>query len=213
MSEAFLKIAFEPFCRGDGVARIEGTGLGLSIVHGLVGLMEGTVSVKSRPGEGSSFQVELEFETASEESAQAEDIPGADQTVVVNPFSGRRFLIAEDNALNAEILCEILKGQGAQMAVRQDGAQAVEAFRESPPGTYDAVLMDIQMPNLNGYGASRAIRALERPDAKAIPIIALTANAFAEDIRAAVNAGMTAHVAKPIDIAVLQATLARVLEQ
>ena len=169
--------------------------------------------MKSRPGEGSSFQVELEFETASEESAQAEDIPGADQTGVVNPFSGRRFLIAEDNALNAEILCEILKGQGAQMAVRQDGAQAVEAFRESPPGTYDAVLMDIQMPNLNGYEASRAIRALERPDAKAIPIIALTANAFAEDIRAAANAGMTAHVAKPIDIAVLQATLARVLEQ
>ncbi|MCD7906799.1 MAG: PAS domain-containing protein [Clostridium sp.] len=213
MSEAFLKIAFEPFCRGDGVARIEGTGLGLSIVHGLVGLMGGAVSVKSRPGEGSAFQVELEFEAAPEESAQAEDIPGTAQPGGGNPFSGRRFLIAEDNALNAEILCEILKGQGAQMEVRQDGARAVEAFRESPAGTYDAVLMDIQMPNMNGYETSRAIRALERPDAKTVPIIALTANAFAEDIRAAVNAGMTAHVAKPIDIAVLQAALDRVLEQ
>ncbi|MCD8169339.1 MAG: response regulator, partial [Clostridiales bacterium] len=96
---------------------------------------------------------------------------------------------------------------------RPDGVQAVRAFEEAPPGTYDAVLMDIQMPNMNGYEASRVIRALERPDAKGVPIIALTANAFTEDIQAAVAAGMTAHVAKPIDVAVLQATLSRILNQ
>ncbi|WP_308589245.1 response regulator, partial [uncultured Oscillibacter sp.] len=120
---------------------------------------------------------------------------------------GRRFLAAEDNAINAEILDSLLALFGAEAVVKPDGAQAVQAFSEGPPGTYDAVLMDIQMPVMNGYEAARAIRALAREDARTIPIIAMTANAFAEDVQAALDAGMTAHVAKPIDVGVLKAAL------
>ena len=212
MSETFLQKAFEPFTRDESAARIQGTGLGLSIVHGLVELMQGDISAESRLGEGSVFRVELEFEIATDDDAPAaEAAPRSSKANEKTMFSGRRFLVAEDNSLNAEILCEILSGHGAELVVKQDGAQAVQAFSETAPGTYDAVLMDIQMPNMNGYEASRAIRSLARPDAKAIPIIALTANAFAEDIQTAAAAGMTAHVAKPIDVAVLRATLCRVL--
>ncbi len=214
MSEKFLKVIFEPFIRENGTAQIEGTGLGLSIVHGLIELMEGELSVESQPGRGSTFRVELEFETAPDEKPSVDESPGsALERNTDHLFTGRRFLVAEDNALNAEILCEILRSHGARTVVKPDGVQAVRAFEEAAPETYDAVLMDIQMPNMNGYEASRAIRALERPDAKGIPIIALTANAFAEDIQTAADAGMTAHVAKPIDVAVLQATLSRVLHQ
>ncbi len=212
MSEKFLRTVFEPFSRADNALRIEGTGLGLSIVHGLVELMGGELSVESQPGKGSTFRVELEFEAAPDETPLAEEHPGLSaEQAENNGFSGRRFLVAEDNAINAEILCEILQSQGAWTVVTSDGAQAMRAFEEAPPKTYDAILMDIQMPNMNGYEAARAIRALERPDAKSTPIIALTANAFLEDIQTAIAAGMTAHVAKPIDVAVLQATLGKVL--
>ena len=212
MSEEFLKVVFDPFTRENGTARIEGTGLGLSIVHGLVELMNGGISVESRQGKGTIFQVELEFEAVPETNASgAEPTNSYSEATEKAQISGRRFLVAEDNALNAEILCEILRGHGAQAIVRLDGVQAVRAFQEAAPGTYDAILMDIQMPNMNGYEASRAIRALPRPDAKMIPIIALTANAFTEDIQAAADAGMTAHVSKPIDVAVLRATLSKVL--
>ncbi len=211
MSEQFLKVAFEPFARDGSMARIEGTGLGLSIVYGLVQLMKGQLCVESKPGEGSAFRVDLEFEAAPERNASESDGAGALEPNGEEPFAGLRFLVAEDNALNAEILCEILRGLGARLEVMPDGVQAVRAFREGPPGTYDAVLMDIQMPNMNGYEASRAIRALARPDAEEIPIIALTANAFAEDVRTAADAGMSAHVAKPIDVAVLRTTLCRIL--
>ena len=213
MSEKLLKTVFEPFVRADSSAQIEGTGLGLSIVQGMVELMKGKLSVESRLGVGTTFRVELEFETAPDETAPSVKTSGFSSNVNENnPFSGRRFLVAEDNALNAEILCEILRGFGAQMDVSVDGAQALRAFEEAAPGTYDAVLMDIQMPNMNGYETTRAIRALKRPDAKTVPIIALTANAFAEDVRTAAAAGMTAHVAKPIDVAVLRATLGRFLK-
>ncbi len=216
MPEPFLKVIFEPFARADGASRVEGTGLGLSIVRGMVELMDGSVSVESRPGEGSIFRVELEFEPAPQEAVPAWDAlggeaPGAQRPKEGAAFAGRRFLVAEDNALNAEILTEILQGLGARAEVRTDGAQAVRAFEEAPPGTYDAILMDIQMPNMNGCEAARAIRAMGRPDAEEIPIIALTANAFAEDVQATVEAGMTAHVAKPIDVAVLRAALDRAL--
>ncbi len=213
ISEKFLKTVFEPFARDDSAAQIEGTGLGLNIVQGVVELMKGKLSVESQLGKGTTFRVELEFETAPEETTPAVKPSGFSSKVNENNlFSGRRFLVAEDNVLNAEILCEILRGLGAHMDVSSDGAQALRAFEEAAPGTYNAILMDIQMPNMNGYEASRAIRALKRPDAKAIPIIALTANAFAKDVRTAAAAGMTAHVAKPIDVAVLKATLSRVLE-
>lgn len=208
MTEKFLKVIFEPFTRDDSATRIEGTGLGLSIVRGLVELMEGDISVKSQLGKGSAFQVELEFKAAPEPPVPVTESSEGEEK---NLFCGRRFLVAEDNELNAEILCELLQRQGAQLVVEPDGVQAVRAFQETAPGTYDAILMDIQMPNMNGYEASRAIRALPRPDAKTIPIIALTANAFTEDIQTAADAGMTAHVAKPIDIAVLRTTLSKVL--
>ncbi|WP_130863585.1 hybrid sensor histidine kinase/response regulator [Bacilliculturomica massiliensis] len=211
MSEEFLKMAFEPFARDDGTARIEGTGLGLSIVRGLVELMGGLLSVESRRGSGSVFRVELEFPAAPEKNAPSADALRTLKTGGGEPFSGLRFLVAEDNDLNAEILCEILQRLGARIVVKPDGVQAVRAFQEADPGTYAAVLMDIQMPNMNGYQASRAIRSMERPDAGEIPIVALTADAFAEDVRAAAEAGMTAHVSKPVDVAVLQATLSRIL--
>ena len=208
MPPEFLARIFEPFTRSGSTQRVEGTGLGLSITKGLVELMGGCISVESEVGRGSLFRVELECERAR---------PGGEapaQTPVPNAgalFTGRRFLVAEDNAINAEILCELLWMEGAQCVVKGDGAQAVQAFASSPPGTYDAVLMDVQMPEMNGYQATRAIRALPRPDAAGIPIVAMTANAFAEDVQASVEAGMDAHVAKPIDMEVLRATLYRIL--
>ena len=121
------------------------------------------------------------------------------------------FLVAEDNSINAEILKELLLMEGADSVVKTDGAQALRAFQEAPPGTYDAILMDIQMPVMNGYETTRAVRALPRPDAAVIPIVAMTANAFAEDVQASQAAGMTAHLAKPIDVDMLRATLGKVL--
>lgn len=120
-------------------------------------------------------------------------------------------MVVEDNALNSEILCELLRMCGAHTEVRVDGIQAVQAFADNPPGTYDAILMDIQMPRMNGYEASRAIRAMEREDAAVIPIIAMTANAFTEDILASKEAGMNAHVAKPIDMRLLWDVLTQML--
>ena len=124
-------------------------------------------------------------------------------------LAGRRFLVAEDNDINAEILSELLELYGAESVVMTDGAQAVRAFCESSPGTYDAILMDIQMPELNGYEATRAIRKLERPDAREIPIVAMTANAFAEDVKKSLDVGMNAHLSKPVDLNALEQTLQR----
>ena len=120
--------------------------------------------------------------------------------------------MAEDNEINSEILCELLQMQGAQTDVRENGRLAVDAFADAAPGTYDAILMDVQMPVMDGYAATRAIRAMERPDARAIPIVAMTANAFDEDRRAAMEAGMDAHVAKPIDTRRLWNALRRLLK-
>lgn len=215
MPESFVAHLFEPFSRSRAADRIEGTGLGLSITRGLVELMDGTISVESQEGKGSAFQVELEFEEAVDNAenggfAAAAEPSGQSEG---NDLTGFCFLVAEDNALNAEILCELLSMSGAQTVLVTDGAQAVETFRRAKPGTYDAVLMDIQMPEMNGYEATRMIRETDRPDAAAVPVIAMTANAFAEDIQTALEAGMTAHVAKPIDVNVLWATLKKVLGQ
>lgn len=213
MSEEFLERLFEPFSRSSEAAPIEGTGLGLSIVKGLIELMGGTISVESRPGGGSVFLVELECETA-EEVQEALSIEGKQPFSGGDggePLSGLRFLIAEDNEINAEILCGLLEIYGAKTVVRVDGAQALEEFKNTEPGTYSAVLMDIQMPVMNGYEASRAIRMTKRADASTIPIVAMTANAFSEDVQAALNAGMNAHIAKPIDVGMLERTLLRVL--
>ena len=213
MPEEFLFHIFEPFARSLNTARIEGTGLGLSITKGLVDLMEGEITVQSSESKGSTFRVELEFEKAAGKTVRRSKaaLDGGAGAAKGKPLSGCVFLIAEDNAINAEILCELLSMYGAEAVVKTDGLQAVEEFRVTAPGTYDAILMDIQMPVMNGYEACRRIRALDRPDAGAIPVIAMTANAFAEDIHKALEAGMNAHVAKPIDLRILQETLSSVL--
>lgn len=207
MSEEFLAHLFEPFTRSRSATRVEGTGLGLSITKGLVDLMNGEITVESRERAGTTFCVELECEIAREEP----QTDGEEAREGVRPrgrtIAGRRFLVAEDNELNAEILCELLQMHGAKSVVKRDGAQAVREFCSRAPGTYDAILMDIQMPEMNGYEAARAIRSLGRADGGQIPIIAMTANAFTEDIQAAMQAGMNAHVAKPIDMQGLIDTL------
>ncbi|WP_330582258.1 PAS domain-containing protein [Faecalicatena orotica] len=212
MSEEFMKHLFEPFTRSSNAAQVEGTGLGLSITKGLIDLMGGSISVESHIHKGTIFKIELECECLDEtvESKEKCDACMTDEEIE-SLFAGRRFLIAEDNAINAEILVELLAMHGAKSVVATNGAQAVGLFKAGKPGTYDAVLMDIQMPEMNGYEATRSIREMKREDALNIPIIAMTANAFAEDIQASVDAGMDAHVAKPIDIEVLRATLTRVL--
>lgn len=213
MSREFLERIFEPFSRSSEAAPIEGTGLGLSIVRGLVELMGGSISVESSPGGGSAFFVELECETAEEtQTAPSKEgkmpFSGGD---CMEPLSGRCFLVAEDNEINAEILCGLLEIYGANTVVRVNGIQALEEFENTEPGTYSAILMDIQMPVMNGYEAARAIRMIKRQDARTIPIVAMTANAFSEDVQAALDAGMNAHIAKPIDVGILERTLIRVL--
>lgn len=209
MSQEFLSHIFEPFMRN--TTHIEGTGLGLSITKGLVDLMEGTITVESREQVGTVFRVELELEIASDEDEACPDTFQLMAQGAETMFSGRCFLIAEDNDINAEILSELLKMYGANSVLTADGIQVVKAFADAPPGTYDAILMDIRMPGMDGYEATCAIRKMEREDAKQIPIIAMTANAFSEDVQEAMNAGMNAHVAKPIDLDILWSTLNCVL--
>lgn len=210
MSGEFLKHIFEPFTREQAAAQIEGTGLGLSIAKRLVDIMGGEISVESRIGQGSRFTVELEFEKAEPSLNVNADKGETSDSKMTDLLTGRRFLVAEDNEINAEILRELLYMEGAYCVRREDGVRTVEAFRSAEPGTYDAILMDIQMPGMNGYEATRAIRSLDRRDAKEVPIIAMTANAFAEDVQAALEAGMNAHVAKPIDMDLLRAALGKV---
>lgn len=213
MPKDFLKHVFEPFARSSVSARIEGTGLGLSITKGLIDLMNGTIEVSSEVNKGSEFVIELEFEIAADE----DDVSVGkslinDMNEKRELFKDRRFLIAEDNAINAEILSELLQMFGAESVLAGDGVKAVETFCACEPDTFDAILMDIQMPDMNGYEATRKIRSLKREDASRIPIIAMTANAFAEDIQSALDSGMNAHISKPIDLALLKNTLKRFLK-
>ena len=212
MPEEFLEHVFEPFARSRLVGEVEGTGLGLSITKGLVDLMGGQITVSSSPGQGTCFCVELEFEPGAPAFGSGEKDEEGVKLRREAALEGTKFLVVEDNVLNSEILCELLKLCGAQTETQTDGILGVQAFSGHAPGTYDAILMDIQMPRMNGYEASRAIRALDREDAKTIPIVAMTANAFTEDILASKEAGMDAHVAKPVDVKVLWGTLLQVLE-
>lgn len=213
MPQSFLSHLFEPFTRNKSTERVEGSGLGLSITKGLVDLMGGTLSVESQERAGTIFRVELEHEIALEENgttSKEEAEPAAASRK--GRLTGRCLLVAEDNEINAEILSELLLLQGVKTVVKTDGAPVLREFQSAAAGTYDAVLMDVQMPEMNGYEATRAIRNLEQGTGRHIPIIAMTANAFAEDIQEAMKSGMDAHVAKPIDMTFLVKTLDKLME-
>ena len=196
MSEEFLAHVFDEFAQEDTGARTQykGTGLGMAITKHYVEMMGGTISVQSKKGEGSTFTVELPMELVSEDAVPKQEEPAAK-----TDLNGVKALMAEDNDLNAEIAMIQLEELGMQVTRAVDGKEATEIFAKHPKGTFDVILMDIMMPRMDGYEATKAIRNMaERPDGKTIPIIAMTANAFAEDVQASMDAGMNGHVAKPI---------------
>ncbi len=206
MSEEFMEHIFEPFAQEhtDAGSVYNGTGLGMAIVKSLVDKMGGTINVKSRLNEGSEFTIILPFEAADETAAVREAEP--DKKVSIE---GVRLLIAEDNELNAEIVQMLLYDEGASVTIVSDGQQAVDTFKDNPPGTFDAILMDVMMPKLDGLSATQLIRQMDRPDAGIIPIIAMTANAFYEDARKCIQAGMNAHLSKPLQMEIVISTIAK----
>ena len=207
MSEEYLRHIFEPFTqeRADARSVYQGTGLGMSIVKGLLEKMGGTISVTSKEGEGSTFVVTIPFEIAA---AAAVEKPKATAAQAYS-IRGLKLMMAEDNDLNAEIARTLLTDAGAKITVVKDGREAVELFEKSPAGTFDAILMDVMMPVMDGLTATRAIRAMKRPDAKTIPILAMTANAFQEDAEKCLAAGMNAHLAKPLEMEKVIAAIAQ----
>lgn len=208
MTPEFLETIFDSFTRAENSTtnKVQGTGLGMAITKNIVELMGGTIEVTSRMGEGSRFTVCLDFQP-SEEVHEEDSAENSTETSI----EGLHFLVVEDNEINSEILSELLSMEGATCEIAENGKIAVEEFMNAPSGHFNAVLMDVQMPVMNGYEATKAIRALPRPDAVTIPIIAMTANAFAEDVKEALEAGMNAHVAKPIDMSLLCQTVGGLL--
>ena len=206
MSPEFLERIFEPYAREMRFSdrQASGTGLGMSITKSLVSQMGGEIQVESAPGEGSKFTVVLPLAAGAEPA-----VPETPEAQDSFSLSGRHILLAEDNEINMEITAEQLNALDVRVTQAWNGAEAVERFAESEPFTFDAILMDMQMPVVDGCEAARRIRAMERPDAKAVPIIAVTANAFAEDMSATLSAGMNAHISKPIDFSLLEKTLAK----
>ena len=205
MSPDFVDHIFEPFTQEKQDARsyYHGTGLGMTITKELVDRMGGSITVTSQLGVGSTFVITLPFEIAP----SPEQTPDAHAAPDIS-IAGCRLLLVEDNALNAEIAQILLTDEGATVTVVTDGKQAVEIVQNNPPDTFDAVLMDVMMPVMNGIDATKAIRSLNRPDAKTLPIIAMTANAFYEDAQKCLAAGMNAHLAKPLQIKKVKQTIA-----
>ena len=210
MSQEFQKHIFEPFERErtSTVSKVEGSGIGMGIVKKLVGLMGGTVEVESKIGVGSTFTVTIPCRIASEDETQAKrEINPSDQKCLC----GTRILLTEDNDLNAEIATELLQEEGCTVDRAKDGVECVDMLEKAANGTYQLILMDVQMPVMNGYDAARKIRRLDDPQKANIPIIAMTANAFSEDRQVALEVGMNDHIAKPIDMSVLVPTLRKYL--
>lgn len=199
MSEAFQKHIYESFSRAENSVtnKVQGTGLGMAITKNIVDMMGGVITLQSQLGKGTRFEVVLDFKICEE---TAQDSPS---------LHGMRFLCAEDNEINAEILQSLLEMQGASCTICRDGVEVVEKFRTVAPGEYDAILMDVQMPGMDGYEATRTIRSGANPLGRTIPIIAMTANAFAEDVKKSLDAGMNAHLSKPVDLNALEQTLQR----
>ena len=210
MSQEFQQHIFEPFERErtSTVSKVEGSGIGMGIVKKLVGLMGGTVEVESKIGVGSTFTVTIPCRIASEEETQAKrETNPSDQKCLC----GTRILLTEDNDLNAEIATELLQEEGCTVDRAKDGVECVDMLEKAADGTYQLILMDVQMPVMNGYDATKVIRRMDDPQKANIPIVAMTANAFSEDKQVALDAGMNDHIAKPIDMSVLVPTLRKYL--
>ena len=208
MSADFKDTIFDAFTRAESslTNKIQGTGLGMAITKNLVEAMGGTIDVESELGQGSCFEVLMDLKIAEDRTvalAAQEETDEQDGNIL----QGMRFLCAEDNELNAEILTELLKIEGAECTICENGEEILKAFEQSAPGDYDMILMDVQMPVMNGYEATKAIRRSSHELAKTIPIIAMTANAFSEDVQHSLAAGMNAHVSKPVEMKVLEKTI------
>jgi len=211
MSEAYQKTLFDPFTREErsGTNKVQGTGLGMAITKNIVDLMGGSISVESATGKGTRFEVVLEFPIDTEADAvpKAQALP--EEPEDVSPLCGMNFLCAEDNAINAEILELLLESKGAHCKIYPNGQEIVDAFVRVKPGDYDIILMDVQMPVMDGLEAARRIRSSENPLGQVIPILAMTANAFLEDMQKSKEAGMDEHLSKPVDIDALEQTVKR----
>ena len=211
MSEAYQKTLFDPFTREErsGTNKVQGTGLGMAITKNIVDLMGGSINVESTTGKGTRFEVVLEFPV----DAEADTVPEAqvlpEEEEETSPLSGMKFLCAEDNAINAEILEMLLEANDASCTICSNGQEIVDAFASVKPGEYDMILMDVQMPVMDGLEATRRIRSGENPLGRIIPILAMTANAFLEDMQKSREAGMDEHLSKPVDIAALEQTVKR----
>ncbi len=208
MSADFKETIFDAFTRAESSVtnKIQGTGLGMAITRNLVEAMGGTIDVESELGQGSCFEVIIDLKIAEDKSvfsASQTEKDEQDDSIL----QGMKFLCAEDNELNAEILMELLRIEGAECTICENGERVLETFEKSAPGDYDMILMDVQMPVMNGYEATKAIRRSSHKLAKTIPIIAMTANAFSEDVQHSLEAGMNAHVSKPVEMRVLEKTI------
>ena len=207
MSEEYLPHIYEEFSREHSTTenKVPGTGLGLPIIKSMIELMGGSIQVESRQGIGTKFTIDLSFDIALKE-----EVYGSEDTIessAIHTIKGKRILLVEDNELNAEIAKTVLEDVGALITRAENGQQALELFKEKPAGTFDVILMDLMMPVMDGYTATRKIRELERSDAKTVPIIAMTANAFPEDAEKCIAVGMNAHLAKPLDIEKMKKTI------
>ena len=211
MSAAYQKTLFDPFTREEksGTNKVQGTGLGMAITKSIVDLMGGTIRVESATGKGTRFEVVLEFpiDAEADKVQTAPALP--EEAEAVSPLSGINFLCAEDNAINAEILELLLETKGARCTICSNGQEIVDAFASVKPGEYDMILMDVQMPVMDGLEATRRIRSGENPLGRTIPILAMTANAFLEDMQKSRDAGMDEHLSKPVDINALEQTVKR----
>ena len=210
MSDAFKDTIFDAFTRAENslTNKIQGTGLGMAITKNLIEAMGGTIDVDSELGLGSCFEVFMDLKIAEESVSSALQVEESETYDDI--MKGMRFLCAEDNELNAEILTELLKIKGAECTVCENGERILETFERSAPGDYDMILMDVQMPVMNGYEATKAIRKSSHEQAKTIPIIAMTANAFSDDIHHSLTVGMNAHISKPVEMKVLEKTISSI---